>query len=75
MRLQKTRKSEYLKYSLFTPYGTLIIFSCEKQITITTVGEKMQQSQRAVDMIQHSRNSSTFGEIKKFLKNFKTNTV
>lgn len=28
MRLQKTRNNEYLKNSLFDPYGTLMIFSC-----------------------------------------------
>lgn len=31
IRLQKTRKREYLKNSLFTPYGTLMIFSWNKK--------------------------------------------
>jgi len=31
MRLQKTRNSEYLKYSFSAPYGTLMIFSCKNQ--------------------------------------------
>ncbi|KAM1126965.1 hypothetical protein ACFX15_041390 [Malus domestica] len=30
MRLQKTRKSEYLKNALSSSYGTLMIFSCKK---------------------------------------------
>lgn len=33
MRLQKTRNNEYLKYSLFGPYGTLIIFSWNKKFS------------------------------------------
>jgi len=31
MRLQKTRKSECLKYSFSAPYGILMIFSCKNR--------------------------------------------